>query len=145
MPDPSVVPYLLYEDATAALDWLTRVFGLEETLRLTDAEGAVNHAELAVGSGSNQGQILLGAPGGDYQSPGHTGHVHSHISVYVDDVDAHYAHARDAGANITEEPADQFYGDRRYGVTDLEGHLWWFATHLREVSTEDMQAVTSEQ
>jgi hypothetical protein len=42
------------------------------------------------------------------------------------------------------QPTDQFYGDRRYGVTDLEGHLWWFATHLREVSTEDMQAVTGQ-
>ncbi len=137
---PTITPYLLYEDATAAVDWLTRVFGFQEVLRLKDAEGAVNHAELRIGDG----QIQLGAPGGDYQSPAHSGHVHCQISVDVDDVDAHFAHARDAGATIVEEPADQFYGDRRYGATDCEGHLWWFSTHIRDVSPDEMQAAVTE-
>ena len=53
-------------------------------------------------------------------------------------MDAHFAQARDAGASILEEPADQFYGDRRYGVEDIEGHHWYFATHVRDVSPEEM-------
>ena len=59
--------------------------------------------------------------------------------MYVDDVDAHFKRAKAAGATILEEPADQFYGDRRYGVEDPEGHQWFFATHVRDVAPEDMK------
>ena len=83
---------------------------------------------------------MLGSPGGDYQSPRRSGHVHSQVYAYVDDVDAHFERAAAAGATILERPTDQFYGDRRYGVEDLEGHHWYFATHVRDVSPEEMQA-----
>ena len=135
-PSPTVAPYLLYEDATAALEWLIDAFGAEERMRIPDATGAVTHAEVMIGDG----QIMLGAPGGDYQSPAHSGHVHVQVYAYVDDVDSHFERARAAGATILEEPSDQFYGDRRYGVADLEGHHWYFATHVRDVSPEEMQA-----
>ena len=79
----TVTPYLLYEDADAALEWLA-------------------------------------------QAVGRTALVY----VYVDDVDAHWARAREAGAEIAEEPNDQPYGDRRYAAEDPEGHLWYFATPL---------------
>ena len=59
--------------------------------------------------------------------------------MYVDDVDAHYARAKRAGATILEEPTDQFYGDRRYRAADPEGHHWCFATHVRDVSAEEMR------
>ena len=139
-PTPAISPYLLYEDATAAVEWLTDAFGLDVRSRLTDANGAVNHAELGLGEAT----IMLGAPGDGYQNPAHSGHVHSQVMVYVDDVDAHFARARAAGATILDEPADQFYGDRRYGAADPEGHHWFFATRVREVSEEEMAAGAAE-
>lgn len=66
------------------------------------------------------------------------------MTVYVDDVDAHYARAVAAGAEITEELADQFYGDRVYRALDPEGHRWSFHERIREVSEAEMQAAIDE-
>lgn len=129
-----IAPYLLYEDATAALDFLKAAFGFQERMRIADAEGRVNHAEMTL----DEGMFMLGAPGGAYQSPARSGHRHSQVYVYVDDVDAHFAQAKARGAEIVEEPADQFYGDRRYAARDPEGHEWTFATHIRDVTPEEM-------
>lgn len=63
---------------------------------------------------------------------------HARMQCYVDDVDAHFDHAKAAGAEILTEPADQFYGDRMYRAKDVEGHEWFFATHVRDVSPEEM-------
>ena len=71
---------------------------------------------------------MMGSPGGDFQNPKRLGQVTQSLYVYVDDVDAHCARAREAGAEIIEEPADQPYGDRRYGARDPEGHHWYFAS-----------------
>jgi len=136
-PSQAVQPYLLYEDAGAAVDWLCNVFGMAERFRLVDEAGRLNHAEVTIGGDH---VIMLGSPGGDYQSPASSGHVHSQVYVYVDDVDAHFARAKAAGTTTLEEPVDQFYGDRRYGALDLEGHQWYFATHVRDVEPPDIQA-----
>ena len=84
------------------------------------------------------GVIMMGNPGVDFQNPKRLGHVTQYLYVYVDDIDEHYEHARQAGATIVAEPEDQFYGDRRYGAEDPEGHHWYFAQHIREVAPEDM-------
>lgn len=131
-----ITPYLLYADAAAALDWLAEAFGFTETLRHADDEGRVNHAEMALGGGS----IMLGEPGPDYRNPKALGAVTQLVHVYVDDVDAHCAGARAAGALIEREPADQEYGDRNYGAVDPEGHRWFFAQKLREVAPEEWGA-----
>ena len=132
---PRVTPYLFYEDVGAALDWLANAFGFKERLRLPGPDGAVTHAEMEL----QDGVIMMGHPGAEYQSPKRHGHVDQLIYVFVDDVDAHYQVARAAGAKIIDEPADQFYGDRRYAVEDLEGHNWNFATHVRDVPPQEMQ------
>jgi uncharacterized glyoxalase superfamily protein PhnB len=121
----TVTPYLLYEDAAAALEWLSKAFGFRETNRIEQA-GVVTHAEMDVGDG---GSIFLGHPGEDYRSPKTVGRTVL-VYVYVEDVDAHCGRAREAGAAITEEPADQEYGERRYAAEDLEGHLWFFAAPI---------------
>ena len=126
---PRITPYLLYEDVAAALDWLTKTFGLRERMRLPDPNGVIVHAEMEL----EEGVVMMGHPGPDYRSPKRTGHVAQHLYVYVDGVDEHFEHARAQGASILEEPTDQFYGDRRYGVEDLEGHQWYFAEHIRDV------------
>ena len=120
----TVTPYLLCEDAAAALDWLSNAFGFRETTRL-EASGSVNHAEMAVGR--DGGEIFLGAPGGGFKNPKNSGHRSAVVYVYVDDVDAHFARAKEAGARIIAEPADQEYGERRYAAEDPEGHQWYFA------------------
>jgi PhnB protein len=121
------MPYLLYEDVGAALGWLATAFGFRERLRMSRPDGTVGHAEMAAGDGV----ILMGNPGPSYRNPRHLGQVTHSVYVYVDDVDAHFHRARDAGARILEEPADQPCGDRRYGAEDPEGHHWYFAARIR--------------
>lgn len=132
---PRVTPYLLYEDVAKALAFMEAAFGFKERMRIPMPDGSIGHAEAELADGV----IMMGCPGPDYQSPKRCGHSTSQVYVYVDDVDAHFAQARDAGATILEEPTDQFYGDRRYGAEDPEGHVWYFATHVRDVAPEDMQ------
>jgi uncharacterized glyoxalase superfamily protein PhnB len=136
---PTVTPYLLYEDAAAALDWLAGAFGFRERLRFADTDGTVTHAEMELGDGV----IMLGQPGADYQSPKRTGHVSQLVHVYVYDVDKHHQVATEAGAMIVSELEDQPYGDRRYVAEDLEGQRWTFAQHVRDVSPEEWGASSS--
>jgi len=132
---PRVTPYLLYEDVAGALDWLTRAFGFRERMRIPGPDGKVGHAEMELADGI----IMMGCPGPQYQNPKRVGHVTQNLYVYVDDVDKHFEKAKKEGATILEEPKDQFYGDRRYGAVDLEGHHWYFAQHVRDVALEDMK------
>jgi uncharacterized glyoxalase superfamily protein PhnB len=117
----TITPYLLYEDVSAAIDWLSRAFGFEERVRFADDTGTVTHAELTHGDG----EIFLGNPGPDYRSPKALGTYTDLTHVYVEDVDAHCERARTAGARILRGPLDEFYG-RIYAATDLEGHRWMF-------------------
>jgi PhnB protein len=136
---PSVMPYLLYEDSDAALEFLVEAFGFAEKLRLADDGGRVNHAEVQM----NDGVIMLGTPPGDYKNPARLGGKTQSVYVYVDDVDAHYERVKQAGAKIVRGPEDQFYGDRNYGVEDPEGHEWYFGTHVRDVSEDEMRTAAS--
>ena len=133
---PHVMPYLYYSDAVAALEFLTSAFGFTEKFRMEDENGGVSHAEVSMGDGV----IMLGTPSADYRNPKTLGAKTQSIYVYVDDVDAHYERAKAAGAKITQEPVDKFYGDRNYGSEDPEGHEWYFGTHVRDVTQEEMQA-----
>jgi PhnB protein len=135
----AITPYLLYEDGAAACDFLVRALGFEETLRSHSPDGRVWHAELRLGDGA----IFLGEPGGGFVSPRRSGGTTVSVYCYVDDVDAHFAHARDEGAEIVAEPSDQAYGDRRYHARDPEGHEFFFAEHLRDVAPEEWGAEPS--
>jgi uncharacterized glyoxalase superfamily protein PhnB len=86
------------------------------------------------------GIVMMGCPGADYRNPKQLGQITQQLYIFVEDVDAHCARARAAGAEIVREPADQFYGDRQYGAKDPEGHCWFFAQHIRDVSPEEMRA-----
>lgn len=130
-----ITAYLLYEDVGAALEWLSKTFGFKERMRLPGPDGKITHAEMEFADGV----IMLGNPGPDYRNPKRLGHTTQMLYVYVDDVDEHYEHAVQAGATILEEPADMFYGDRRYGAEDPEGHQWNFATHTRDVAPGDLK------
>ena len=122
--EQTVTPYLLYEDAEAAIDFLTRAFGFREVDRSIGGAGGL-HAELA--AGRDGALVYVGQPPSGYRNPATVGST-SLTYVLVDDVDAHFDRARAAGAQIVEEPTDLPYGHRRYGCTDPQGHEWYFAT-----------------
>jgi uncharacterized glyoxalase superfamily protein PhnB len=119
-----VIPVLIYEDIEAAHDHLVRVFGFTSDGIERTPDGTVVHAEVRLGDG----RIWLHRVTGDLASPQTLTQLNGGLVVHVDDVDAHFAAARAAGAAIDSEPADQPYGQREYGARDLEGHHWWFAT-----------------
>jgi uncharacterized glyoxalase superfamily protein PhnB len=136
-PAPRVTPYLLYGDVGRALEWLSAAFGFRERLRFAEDDGTITHAEMEV----DGGLVMLGDPGPEYKSPNEVGQVTHLVHVYVDDLDAHYERAKQAGATIVSEPKDQEYGDRRYDAKDVEGHLWSFAQYLRDVPAEEWGAI----
>ena len=131
---PDVIPFLTYEDGTAALEWLAKAFGFTETARFMSSDGRLSHGEMSVGDGL----IMLASPSPDYEGPKrHRKHcdiaaswsalpwVIDGVLVYVDDVDEHYARSKSAGALILSEPEDGPPA-RRYRAEDLEGHRWMF-------------------
>jgi uncharacterized glyoxalase superfamily protein PhnB len=132
---PTIVPQVPYQDIRAALAFLERAFGFREnpTARVTSEDGVIGHAMVEFGDGV----IGIGGQGGHGSiSPKSAGIESQYISVYVDDVDAHCAQARAAGARIVDEPSVHDYGedywaDRSYGALDPEGHMWWFSQRLR--------------
>lgn len=131
--DRTLLPYLFYVDPASAIDWLARAFGFNERFRLTAPNGAIAHAEVEM----NDGVVMIGNVGGPNRTRPKS--VRSAVYVFVQDVDAHCATARDAGAEIVSEPADQPFGDRLYVALDSEGHEWYFAQHMRDVDTEALQ------
>ncbi len=117
---PNVYPFTRYADANGAIEWLSRVFGFEERVTYRGDEGEVHHAEMHLGPGI----FMFGE--GDPSEQG--------VYVAVDDVDAHYARAKEAGAEIVREIEDTPYDSREYTARDLEGHLWSFGTYRPEVT-----------
>ncbi|MDX9996697.1 MAG: VOC family protein [Phenylobacterium sp.] len=143
-----LTPTAFYRDPKAALDWLERAFGFEVSLLLTDAEGNIAHAEMAW-RGANigvAGEWTVGRADVPARalSPRTLDNVMTQfVWVEVDgDIDAHCARARAAGAEIIEEPVDQFYGARTYRARDPEGHVWNFRQEIRQVPVEEMEAAT---
>ena len=130
-----ITPYLYYEDVAGALDWLSRVFGFRERKKETmrNPEGEVVHTAMELGAGV----IMMGCPAADYKCPKRLGHVTQNLYVYVRDVERHCKDAKEAGATILSEVEDTFYGDRRYGAADLEGHHWYFAQKIHDIAPDD--------
>jgi uncharacterized glyoxalase superfamily protein PhnB len=127
-----VIPFLRYNDPTAAVDWLVDAFGLQRH-DITEVDGRVVHAELSWGDAT----IQLG-PGGAHDvlgmaSPRELPATNAGVYICVgqdSDVDAHYARSTQAGAKVLYEVHDTPYGSRDYGVLDLEGHVWCFGSYL---------------
>ena len=136
---PSVAAGLSYRDPRAALEWLERVFGFETSMVIEDSSGAIVHSEMSVGDGL----IMVGMEWDEHhRSPAGLNGVNTQsLHVYLDeDIDAHCARARAAGAVIFREPADEFYGARVYGAVDLEGHRWTFDRLMKTLSDDEIAA-----
>lgn len=133
---PQVVVELAYADPDRAVDWLVRVFGFRLVLRQPES-GSLRHADLDTGGGV----VMVRPTGGRHTAACAAGHTCKQVIVWVRDVDRHCARAAAAGADIEQPPTDKPWGLRQYLVRDLEGHLWEFTQHLRDVPPRDWGAV----
>jgi MerR family transcriptional regulator, thiopeptide resistance regulator len=127
-----VIPLLVYEDIEAAHDFLVKAFGFQPGGVERDSGGNVVHGE--VRWASSVIWLHRVTEEHDLASPRSAAPATGGLVVHVDDVDAHFARARDAGAAIDSGPTDQPYGQREYGARDLEGHRWWFATPITDIA-----------
>lgn len=135
-----IIPYLMVDGASAAIDFYEAAFGAVERYRMEMPGGAIAHAELVV-----HGAVvyLSDAPDdmeGDAANPSKLEGTSVLLHQYVDDIDGIVAQAVEAGATVLREPADQFYGDRAAIIVDPFGHHWSLHTHIRDVSQEEMAA-----
>jgi uncharacterized glyoxalase superfamily protein PhnB len=127
----TVIPTLRYSDAKAAIDWLCEAFGFEKHLVVVEGGNRIAHAQLTFGSG----MIMLGSIqdneyGRFIKQPNEMGGYETQAPyLIVDNVDAHYDHAKSFGAVVMMEPEDQPHGGRFYTCKDLEGHLWNFGSY----------------
>jgi PhnB protein len=132
----TVTPYLAVEDATEAIEYYTKAFDAKERVRMETPDGKVGHAELEIGDSI----VMLSDPfpQASTKPPNELGGTTVSVFMYVEDVDAVVKKAVDAGAMVTMEVADQFWGDRFGSVKDPFGHLWSIATHVEDVPPEEM-------
>jgi PhnB protein len=124
----SVTPYLVVQGAGKLIDFLTQAFDAQELFRMPRPDGNIAHAEVRIGDSI----VMMGEAMGELKP------MPSSIYLYVNDTDAVYKRALQAGATSMMEPADQFYGDRRGGVKDPVGNIWWIATHQEDVPPEEL-------
>jgi PhnB protein len=134
---PRVSPYLAIDGASGAIDFYKKAFGATERMRMPAPGGKIGHAEIEI----EGGLIMLADahPEMDFRSPRALGGSPVTIHMYVEDVDAFAARAAAAGATIVQPVADQFYGDRSCQLRDPYGHAWSIATHVEDVTPEEMQ------
>ncbi len=134
---PRVSPSLSIEGAADAIEFYKQVFGATERFRMEGPPGRIAHAELQFGDSV----VMLSdaTPEAGFRDPKAIGGSPVVISVYVEDVDATFAKPIEAGAKEVRAPANQFYGDRSGGFEDPWGHQWYVATHVEDVSEEEME------
>ncbi len=143
-----LTPTVFYRDPIAAIRFLEAAFGFETTMLVTDDAGKVGHSELRVGP-------AVISVGGEFASPELLGPAAMKSPAALDGMgtqflrvhlteglDAHCERARAAGARITQEPADQFYGSRTYRALDPEGHVWNFDQVIKQMSVAEMEAAS---
>ncbi len=124
----TITPYLVVADARALINFAQQVLAAEQIGCLSGPDGAVMHAEIRIGDS----RLMIGQTRGDRKP------FPAMLYLYVPDADALYQRAIAAGAVSIMEPTNQFYGDRSSGVMDPFGNQWWFATHVEDVSEQEI-------
>jgi PhnB protein len=125
----TVTSYLVVPGVTNLINFLKRAFNAAELHRMARPDGTIMHAEVKIGDS----HVMLGEPMGQWPP------MPCALYLYVNDTDATYKRALEAGATSLMEPADQFYGDRNAGVKDPSGNFWWIATHKEDVPPEELE------
>jgi PhnB protein len=124
----TVTPYLVVSGVAQLIDFLKEAFAAEETVRMAQPDGTVNHAEMRIGDSL----VMMGEASEEHEA------IPAMLHLYVEDVDRVFRRAVKAGGTVLSEPADKFYGDRMGGVKDASGNQWWIATHIEDVSPEEI-------
>jgi len=125
----SVTPYLVVEGVPKLLEFLRKTFNSTELERVPRPDGTISHAEVRIGD-----SVVMMGEANAQSKP-----MPTMLYVYVEDVDAVYKRALQAGAKPVRELKDEFYGDRAGGVADPVGNQWWIATHKEDVSSEELR------
>jgi PhnB protein len=133
----AVTPYLVVNGGAGAIEFYKEAFGAKELFRMTRPDGKVGHAEIRIGDSC----VMLAdeAPEVEARSPKSVGGTPVMLHLYVEDVDRVFSQAVAAGAIVLRQVKDQFYGDRAGGVADPYGHRWYIATHVEDVSPEEVK------
>jgi PhnB protein len=133
----TVTPYLIVAGAASAIEFYKKAFGAIEKVRMDGPDGRIGHAELQIGDSV----VMLADehPERGARGPKSVGGSPISLLLYADDVDKVVAGALAVGAKVTRPVEDQFYGDRLGGVEDPFGHLWYVATHVEDVTPEEMK------
>ena len=133
----SITPYLIIKDASAAIEFYKKAFGATELFRMAQPDGRVGHAEIKIGDSA----IMLADefPEMGHKSPTSIGGSPVSLLLYVEDVDAVYDRAISSGATQDRPVENKFYGDRGGSLIDPFGHIWHIATHVEDLSPEEMQ------
>ena len=134
-PTSAVVPMVIYEDVSKAIDWLCGAFGFRERLR-AGRGGVASHAQLVAGGGD----IMIGGAGGPFSAM-RAGELHQLVLVEVEDVDKHCDRAQAFGAQILQSPENMPFGVRQYTASDHEGHWWTFSQNIADVHPSAWGAV----
>jgi PhnB protein len=125
----TVSPYLTVADAAALLDFVTRAFDARPGHVMRSGDGRVMHADVTIGDS----HVMMGQAQGEWTP------MPAQLYLYVADCDALFAKAVAAGGTVVSQPETQFYGDRHGCVKDSNGNLWWLATHVEDVSAEEIE------
>ena len=125
----TVTPYLVVQGAGKLIDFMKAAFDAQEIVRMSMPDGSIGHAEMRIGDS----MVMLGEARDQWKA------MPTSLYLYLEDVDAVYARALAAGATAISEPKNQFYGDRSGAVQDMCGNFWWVATHIDDVSEEEMK------
>jgi uncharacterized glyoxalase superfamily protein PhnB len=125
----TMTPCLVAEGAAKLIEFMKQAFDAKERFKMARPDGGIMHAEIEIGDSI----VMLGEATEQWKP------ITGAIYLYVNDADAVYKRALQAGATSIMEPTDQFYGDRHGGVKDPAGNLWWIATHKEDVSPEELK------
>jgi uncharacterized glyoxalase superfamily protein PhnB len=140
VPTDRLLPHIVYSDVAEAIAWLTKTFGFSEHYRYGEPGGPVSGAQMHLGSA----WIMLKRARPGTATPAQLGSGTQSLTVFVDDVDAHFQTAKSAGARIVEELNETIYGERQYGAEDLAGHHWLFSQHVADLNPEEWGAAVSQ-
>ena len=131
----SVTPYLVLDGAAKAIDFYKQAFDATELFRMPMPDGKVAHAEIKIGNSP----VMLADASEEFKGPSSFGGTPVSLMIYVEDVDRVFRQALAQGATQLRPVVDQFYGDRSGTLVDPFGHVWTVATHIEDVSSEEME------
>ena len=136
VPADTVLPHVTYRNLDEAIGWLSKTFGFQEHYRYGEpVAGAMMHI--------GEAWVMAASARPGSASPAEAGCRTQMLTIFVEDVDGHFARTKASGATIFEELHETVYGERQYGAVDLEDHRWLFSRHARDVSPEEWGATVA--